>query len=43
MDAYVLNVRIPQNERKILEEYCNRTNRSKTDVIREFIRSLQER
>ena len=35
-----LNVRIPESEMNILRTYCNRTGRSQSDVIREFIRSL---
>jgi Ribbon-helix-helix protein, copG family len=41
MSIYNLNVRIPENERLILEKYCERTSRSKTEVIRELIRFLE--
>lgn len=41
MSTYNLNVRIPENERQILETYCEKTSRSKTEVIRELIRSLE--
>lgn len=36
-----LNVKIPEQELKILESYAAQTERTKTDIIREFIRSLQ--
>ncbi|QCS50045.1 CopG family transcriptional regulator [Picosynechococcus sp. PCC 11901] len=35
-----LNVRISDREWQLLEQYCKKHQRSKTDVIREFIRSL---
>lgn len=38
-----INLRIPEIEMKILEEYLEKTGRSKTDVIREFIRTLKDR
>lgn len=36
-----LNVRISQREWDILLRYCQQQERGKTDVIREFIRSLE--
>ncbi|MCU0567598.1 MAG: ribbon-helix-helix protein, CopG family [Oculatellaceae cyanobacterium Prado106] len=38
-----INIRLPKTEKKILDNYCKRVKRNKTDVIREFIRSLAER
>jgi hypothetical protein len=38
-----LNVKIPEQELKILETYASLTERTKTDIIREFIRSLQHK
>lgn len=35
-----LNVKIPAQELKILEEFASKTQRSKTDIMREFIRTL---
>jgi predicted DNA-binding protein len=35
-----LNVKIPEQELKILEAFADKTERTKTDIIREFIRSL---
>jgi hypothetical protein len=32
---------LPESENQILEEYCEQTGRNKTDVLREFIRSLK--
>ncbi|MDJ0706759.1 MAG: ribbon-helix-helix domain-containing protein [Leptolyngbyaceae cyanobacterium MO_188.B28] len=36
-----LNIRIPEHELKILARYARKTKRTKTDIIREFIRSLK--
>jgi hypothetical protein len=36
-----LTIRIPEKEADILVSYCVRHNRTRTDVIREFIRSLE--
>jgi predicted DNA-binding protein len=42
MDKKVmLNIRIPRSEMEMLEEYCNQASRTKTEVLREFIRSLK--
>ena len=38
-----LNIRIPGKEIHILETYCNQTSRTKTDVLRELIRSLSKK
>jgi len=35
-----LNIRLPEWEGDHLETYCKITARTKTDVVREFIRSL---
>jgi len=35
-----LNVRVEKSEMKILENYAQQTRRTKTDIIREYIRSL---
>ncbi|PSB21150.1 DNA-binding protein [Phormidesmis priestleyi ULC007] len=35
-----LHVRISEQEMKTLERYAKKTKRSKTDIIREFIRTL---
>jgi predicted DNA-binding protein len=37
-----LNVRLPLAEMEILRRYCEQTQRSQSDVIREFIRSLKD-
>lgn len=43
MDKKVmLNVRIPKSEMEVLEAFCDRAGRTKTDVIREFIRKLED-
>jgi molybdopterin-binding protein len=31
-----------QEERKILEEYCQQSQRSKTEILRELVRSLEQ-
>ena len=36
-----LNIRLPAQELKILNRYANKTQRTKTDILREFIRSLK--
>ncbi|WP_460205809.1 CopG family transcriptional regulator [Scytonema sp. NUACC21] len=33
-------MRIPEQELKIFEAYCTQTSRTKTDILREYIRSL---
>jgi len=35
-----LNIRVEQSEMEILESYAQQTGRTKTDIIREYIRSL---
>lgn len=39
----VLNVRLPANEVDLLEVYCLQANRTKTDVVRELVRSLRRK
>ena len=34
-------LRLPPNEETIINRYCQLTGRTKTDVIREFVRSLE--
>ena len=36
-----LSIRVPENEMKILEKYAKKTKRTKTDLVREWIRSLE--
>ncbi|WP_339363329.1 CopG family transcriptional regulator [Aliterella atlantica] len=38
-----LSIRLPELEMKILEQYCHKYQRTKTDVVREFIRSLNQK
>lgn len=38
-----LDVRLPDSEIEILKAYCEQENRTKTDVIREFIRTLKKK
>ncbi|MDJ0714795.1 MAG: ribbon-helix-helix protein, CopG family [Prochloraceae cyanobacterium] len=38
-----LHIRVTESEMKILERYAKRTQRTKSDIVREFIRSLKER
>ncbi|NCJ06825.1 ribbon-helix-helix protein, CopG family [Synechococcales cyanobacterium C] len=40
MTSTQLCIRIPEHELKILDRYAKQTKRTKTDIIREFIRSL---
>ncbi|MGI2905503.1 ribbon-helix-helix protein, CopG family [Tolypothrix sp. VBCCA 56010] len=37
-----LSVRIPETEMKILEKHAKKTKRTKTDLVREWIRSLEK-
>ena len=37
-----LNLFATSEEKKILEEYCKKTGRSMTDVVRELIRGLKD-
>lgn len=37
-----LNVRVSNEEWEILKRFCEKKRRTKTDVLREFIRSLAE-
>ncbi|WP_299406332.1 ribbon-helix-helix protein, CopG family [Acaryochloris sp. IP29b_bin.148] len=37
-----LCIRIPEHELKVLDRYAKQTQRTKTDIIREFIRSLED-
>lgn len=43
MGKYNLNVRITEEERQILDDYCQAVERTQSDVIREFIRSLKRK
>lgn len=43
MGKYNLNVRISEQERQILDEYCQASQRTQSDVIREFIRMLSKK
>lgn len=38
-----LNVRLPESEFRLLARYAAEARRTKTDVVREFIRSLESR
>ncbi len=38
-----LNIKIPEREMQILIDYAQRTERTKTDIIREFIRTLERK
>jgi predicted DNA-binding protein len=38
-----VDIRIPEVEFQLLEGYCKLTGRTKTDVLRELIRSLRRK
>jgi hypothetical protein len=38
-----ITFRLPKAEKGIIETYCSATGRNQTDVLREFIRSLESR
>lgn len=37
-----INLKLPEFEYQILEDYAKKTGRSKTEILREFIRSLKD-
>ena len=37
----VVTIRVPENEFRLLARYAAETGRTKTDLLREFIRSLE--
>lgn len=39
----IVNFRVTKKEKEVLQEYCEITGRTQTDVFREFIRSLQQK
>jgi DNA phosphorothioation-dependent restriction protein DptG len=41
MSKIQLNLRLEESEMKLLAKYAKKTGRTKTDIIREFIRSLK--
>lgn len=43
MAKILINIRIEEKENAVLEAYCQQTGRTKTDVLREYIRSLSEK
>ena len=38
-----LDIRLPEDELQILDDYCKTTGRTKTDVLRELIRKLSRK
>ena len=38
-----LNIRVPAHELKILDSYAKQTKRTKTEILREFILSLNKK
>jgi hypothetical protein len=43
MNQKSLNIRLPENEFAALARYAAQTGRTKTEIMREFIRSLELR
>lgn len=43
MAKILINIRIEEKENAVLEAYCQQTGRTKTDVLREYIRSLSKK
>ena len=35
-----VQIRLPKEEKSILDAYCKKTGRTQSDILREFIRSL---
>ena len=42
-DERKVTVRIPQQELDLLEAYCEQVSRTKSDVLRDFIRTLSKK
>ncbi len=42
-DLKRLNINLPASEMEILDTYCKQVRRNKSDLIREFIRSLEKK
>nr|WP_211173121.1 ribbon-helix-helix protein, CopG family [Brasilonema bromeliae] len=38
-----IDLRVTQTELELLDEYCQLTGKNRTDVLREFIRSLKKK
>lgn len=38
-----LNINLPASEMEILDTYCKQVKRNKTDLIREYVRSLEKK
>jgi hypothetical protein len=36
----IVNFQVPDAEARLLKEYCKQVSRTKSDVLREFVRSL---
>ena len=43
MNEKTLNVRLPESEFLLLARYAAETGRTKTDVVRELLRSLEQK
>lgn len=43
MAKVLINIRIEESEDELLEAYCKLSGRTKTDVLREYIRSLTKK
>lgn len=43
MTAKKVTIVLPDDEWELLEAYCKQTLRNKTDVLREYIRSLSKK
>jgi len=39
----LINFRVTLEERTILQNYCEQTGRAQSDVLREFVRSLEKK
>jgi predicted DNA-binding protein len=42
-DEKKLTIRIPQEELDLLDAYCKQVSRTKSDVLREFVRDLSKK
>jgi hypothetical protein len=43
LNKHMLTFRVTEQEKKILNTYCDLTGRTQVDVFREFVRSLENK
>ncbi len=43
MEETRIDIRLPKQEKQILDDYCEAVGRTRTDVLRDFIRTLKQK